>query len=200
MPAKALRILAVGPPNLSTDAVLERLLFRGWGSYAVESLAEAKSVLRTIRFAIVLAAEELRDGRGYDLSEDVASRDATLLVCVSLSISCLWLPVVVDGTRTLGQFAINEHLLEQELVLLLSGAAKRTAAQQESVLAKAIGKREIPPRRREPAAASAAAAGDARTLVPGNSESPGIAAPRLLKGTAKSPEAPARARASKWPL
>lgn len=198
MPAKALRILSVGPPSASTTALLEHLQFRGWGSFAVETLAEAKSVLRTIRFSLVLACEQLPDGRGYELTKDVMDRNGHLLVCVSLSASFLWLPVVMDGERTLGQRAINEFYIEQELVTLLFTSAKRTAAKNASALAQASAKREIPPRRHDTsAAAAAAAAGDARTLVPGNSESPGIAAPRLLKGTAKSPGAPARARASK---
>lgn len=195
MPAKALRILSVGPPSASTTALLEHLQFRGWGSFAVETLAEAKSVLRTIRFSIVLAAEQLRDGKGYDLSPDVAERDGSLLVCVALSESCLWLPVVIDGERTLGQLAINEHLLEHELAMLLSGSAKRTAANDQAAIAQAAGKHEIPPRRRDTSAVAASASGEATAVLPAQQESSTSA--RLLKGPARPADTAARARASK---
>lgn len=195
MSAKALRILAVGPPGTSTDAILERLQFRGWGSYGVETLAEAQGVLRTIRFSIILAAEQLRDGRGYDLAEEVALQDGTLLVCVSLSESSLWLPVVIDGARTLGQRAINEHLLEHELAVLLSGAAKRMAPKEGTAFAQAFGKREMPPRRHESTAADASR--ETNALHPAPAQGAGTAAARLLKRAAKPAEGAARARASK---
>jgi hypothetical protein len=193
--AKALRILAVGPPSSSTEAVLEGLQDRGWASYTVETLAEAQSVLRTIRFSIVLAAEQLRDGRGYDLAQEVAERNGNLLVCVSLSESFLWLPVVIDGERTLGQRAINEFLLEQEVATLLSSSAKRAASMEESAFRQAIAKREMPPRRRE--ASAAVVSGKAGAILPAPSEAAPSAGPRVLKGAAKASESAARARASK---
>lgn len=187
MPIKALRILVVGAPIASTDAILEDLHKRGCGSYSVETLAEAKGVLRTIRFALVLAAEELADGRGYELMDDVASQSGSLLVCVTLSESCLWLPVVTHGDRTLGNRAVNEYTLEGELKFLLEGAAKRRA--EEKSRAGSMGpKREIPPRRKD--AVTAASANAAEKL-----DKPLLRPADKNLRTAQEPRA--RARASK---
>jgi hypothetical protein len=186
VPTKALRILVVGAPIASTDAMLERLNERGWGSYSVETLAEARGVLRTIRFALVLAAESLSDGRGYDLMEEVATQSGSLLVCVTLSESCLWLPVVTEGDRTLGNRAVNEYMLEGELEFLLAGAAKRRAEERAGGTGGA--KREIPPRRKDAAieATGSAAENLGRPLLRSSD-----------KNAAAAVEPGSRARASK---
>ena len=140
----ALRILIVGAPESATGEMLERLLLRGWASYSVDSLAEAQAVLQTIQFDVILAAERLPDGRGYDLSPSVAVFSGTLLVCVSLSESFLWLPVLVEGSRVLGKRAIHHDALEFEIEDVLASARyKRSRA-----AAHASGKKAIPPRRR----------------------------------------------------
>jgi hypothetical protein len=88
----------------------------------------------------VLAEEHLPDGRGYDLAESVERLATTLLVSVALSESCLWLPVVERGERSLGRRALNPRMLELELETLLSGA-RRDAPYAET-------KREMPPLRK----------------------------------------------------
>jgi hypothetical protein len=81
-----------------------------------------------LKFEIVLAAENLPDGQGYDLSEIVAQRARSLLVAVALSASVLWLPVVLQGSRVLGQRALNDNMLEAEVeTLLISGSSRRKA-------------------------------------------------------------------------
>jgi len=119
MPVAAMRILITGRPGPGTDAILARLTARGCGSHAAETLREARDMLGTFRFDVVLAAESLPDGRGYELAEAVARRSGTLLVGVALSESCLWLPVVERGDYVLGLRAVNSQALELELDLIL---------------------------------------------------------------------------------
>jgi hypothetical protein len=157
VPVSALRILVVGAPLNSTDAILARLTQNGWGSYGVDSLAEAKDVLRTIQFDVVLAAEHVPDGLGYDLTEEMISRKRSLLVRVNLSESCIWLPVVADGVRVLGKRAVNQQMLELELETLLLRSAKKRTGEAGAAL-QPHSKREIPPRRHVAASALAEAA------------------------------------------
>jgi DNA-binding response OmpR family regulator len=136
----ALRILVVGKPCASTAATLSRLALQGWAAQLAEDVVKANAMLDTVQVDVVLAEENLPDGRGYDLAESVVQRAATLLVSVALSESCLWLPVVERGERSLGRRALNPQMLECELEMLLSGAHRDAAP--------ANAKREIPPRRR----------------------------------------------------
>ncbi len=115
-----MRILVVGKSFPSTIAMLERLELSGWGSQTVETLREARGALRTFQFDVVLCAESLSSGRGYDLVELVAGQTATLYVGVALSDSCLWLAAVERGERTLGKHGLNPRKLELEVMALLS--------------------------------------------------------------------------------
>jgi hypothetical protein len=122
MPAKAVRILAVGSAGPHLVALLERLARNGWDSYAVESFAEARTVLRTLEILVKLAAEYLTDGGGFQLARELGTRPASLFVDVSLSEGHLWLPVVERGANTLGERALDSASFEQELSELLSGS------------------------------------------------------------------------------
>jgi hypothetical protein len=169
VPVSALRILVVGAPLHSTDAILARLTEHGWGAYGVDTLAEAKDILKTIQFDIVLAAEHVPDGLGYDLTEEIVTLTKSLLVRVSLSESCIWLPVVADGVRVLGKRAVNPHMLELEIETFLARAAKRRTG-ETAVAEQHPSKREIPPRRRAATAlAEAAPASDSRPASPESS-------------------------------
>lgn len=132
MPTMSTRLLVVGPIVSDTAAALERLVRRGWGAYAIESLGDARSAMKTLRFDVVLAPENLRDGRGYELAPSVADVLASLLVSVTLSESCLWLPVVYRGKNVLGERALNPRMLESELESLLSYQARARASTANS--------------------------------------------------------------------
>jgi hypothetical protein len=123
MPAKAVRILAVGSAGPHLSALLERLARNGWASYSVETFVEARTVLRTLQFEVILAAEYLVDGSGFQLAREMGLRPASLFVDVSLSEGHLWLPVVERGANTLGERALDPASFEQELGELLSGSA-----------------------------------------------------------------------------
>ena len=119
----AMRILVIGRPLASTTGTLKRLALRGWGSHCVRTLLEARELLETFQFDVVLALETLPDGRGYDISGAVIDLSGTLLVGVPLSESLLWLAVVDRGSRVLGKRALHTASLETELETRLSALA-----------------------------------------------------------------------------
>jgi hypothetical protein len=158
----AMRILVVGKACGSTAATLSRLALDGWVADTAENVASARSVLKMFRLDAVLSEENLPDGRGYDLADAVAQQSSTLLVSVALSESCLWLPVVERGERSLGRRAVTPEMLGFELETILSGA--HHAGNRDTLAdphpdshrdSHAHAKREVPPRRRSsPVAAS----------------------------------------------
>lgn len=119
MPSTAMRILAIGLDSLGTGPMLAAFANRGWGSRSVGTLREARELLRTFRFDIVLAGESLPDGRGYELIDTVARHQGTLLIGVALSENCLWLPVLQRGANVFGKRALNADLIEYEVEMLL---------------------------------------------------------------------------------
>jgi DNA-binding response OmpR family regulator len=119
MPNTRMRILVVGKRSPPTNVTLGRLARRGYGFRAVETLRDGEDLMKTFAFDMVLAAESLPGGRGYDLMRMVVRRGITLLVAVALSESCVWLPVVEFGQKVLGTRAINADALEVEVEKLL---------------------------------------------------------------------------------
>jgi hypothetical protein len=115
MSSLLVRVLIVGPPTFSTHNLSKESAAAGWGSHSVSTLSEAEAVLKTIRFKVVLAAEKLPDGTGYELASLIGRQAGSLFIGVSLSETCLWLPVVEKGIRTLGRRAMNPRMLETEL-------------------------------------------------------------------------------------
>ena len=121
MPGIGSRILVIGTCSVGTKAMLGRLQKLGWGSRIVETLREARDLLQTFKFDLVLAPELLPSGRCYDVSNSVARQLGTLLVGVPLSETSLWLPVVERGERVLGQRSLTPSMLESEAQELLGG-------------------------------------------------------------------------------
>ena len=128
MAATAIQTMMVGNPSANTAAMLFRLAARGWGARHADTLTEAKEVMATFRIAVVLAAENLPDGRGYDLGATVSKQSGYLYVGVPLS-ETLWLPVIERGARVLGQRALNTNVFENEVefALGLVGGEARVA-------------------------------------------------------------------------
>src|SRR5271170_1152727 len=119
MSTSLVRILIVGPRSSGTDGTLKKLAGAGWGSHSAATVREAEIVLKTIRFKVVLSAEKLPDGTGYELAPLIGRQSGTLFIGVSLSETCLWLTVVERGSRTLGRRAMNPTMLEEEVRQLL---------------------------------------------------------------------------------
>lgn len=128
MSISAVRILVVGQTSSGTLATLQRLERDGWNAYSVGTIAEAESVLQTIRFDVILAGETISDGSGYDLAQSVLERGATLLVSVALSEASLWLSVVQHGLLTLGERALNSSKLQTEITQLLDKSVRTQAS------------------------------------------------------------------------
>jgi DNA-binding response OmpR family regulator len=121
MSAVAVRILVVGTSTASIDSTLKGLARAGWESHLVKTVREADTVLRTIRFQLILASEKLPDGTGYELASLVAQQTGNLFIAVPLSETCLWLPAVENGVRSLGERALNPLLLKTEAESILRG-------------------------------------------------------------------------------
>jgi hypothetical protein len=119
MPAAAVRILVVGNSIVSTESTLKGRARSGWESHAAKSVREAHAVLRTIRFQLTPATEKLPDGTGYELSSLIAQQSGNLFISVPRSETCLWLPAVENGVRSLGQRALNPLTLATEAELIL---------------------------------------------------------------------------------
>jgi CheY-like chemotaxis protein len=121
MPAAAVRILVVGNSAASTESTLKALARSGWDSHSVETVREAGAALRTIRFQLTLADEKLPDGTGYELATLIAQQSGNLFISIPLSETCLWLPAVEKGIRSLGQRALNPLTLATEAEMILQG-------------------------------------------------------------------------------
>jgi DNA-binding NtrC family response regulator len=119
MSAAAVRILVVGNSTAGTESTLRGLARSGWESQAVKTVREADTVLRAIRFQLTLATEKLPDGTGYELAPLIAQQSGNLFVSVPLSETCLWLPAVENGVRSLGQRALNPLMLATEAEFIL---------------------------------------------------------------------------------
>jgi hypothetical protein len=134
MTATSIQILVVGTTAASTEAILLRLEACGWGSRRVNTVAEAKELMATFRFAVVLAAENLRDGSGYELAGLVALQAGDLFVGIALT-DTLWLPAVERGVSVLGRRALNANLFENELELALGqvGGESRAAETRKAM-------------------------------------------------------------------
>jgi DNA-binding response OmpR family regulator len=114
-----MRILVIGDLLPGTGQVLHHLTNAGSVTRVVRNLREARDLLTTFDFHVVLASEVLPDGRGYDLAESVSRRSRTLIVGVALSESSLWLPVIFRGVNVLGRRALSPDMLEAEMKDLL---------------------------------------------------------------------------------
>ncbi len=126
----AVRILFTGKSSTQTTAILTRLGNRGWGSYGVDTLSESKTLMDAFKFDVVLALENLSDGRGYELAGAVKERGNSLLVGIELSDTHLWLPILYHGKNVQGECAINSEMIERELAGLLA-ASERASARGE---------------------------------------------------------------------
>jgi hypothetical protein len=135
MSVASTRILVVGDLLPGTGEILRRLSNKGFGSRHAKTLREAREILETFDFHIVLATELLRDGRGYDIAELVSRHSRTLIVGVALTESCLWLPVIYRGVQVLGKRALSAEMLSDELdslLLMQTGAQLRDGLREFS--------------------------------------------------------------------
>jgi hypothetical protein len=143
MSAATVRILVVGNSTASTESTLKALARSGWESHSVKTVREAGAVLRTIRFDLTLATEKLADGTGYELAALIAQQSGNLFISVPLSETCLWLPAVEKGTRSLGQRALNLLTLAKEAGVTLRTCDTAAARPQSERSGSAISPRAV---------------------------------------------------------
>jgi DNA-binding response OmpR family regulator len=120
-------ILIVGTTSASTDRLVFRLTPRGHRVRHVDTLAEAKSLLKANHFRFTLASERLPDGRGYDLARAVAQNAGYLFVGVPLT-ETLWLPVIELGAVVFGQRALKANVFENEVEMALRALRSESIA------------------------------------------------------------------------
>jgi hypothetical protein len=126
MPTKMRRVLMVGASVPSVRGTVELLARHGWDCRSLDRLSEARVALEAHDYEIVLADEEISDGRGYDLTDSVVLKGSSLLVGVKTSDGFLWLPAVEHGVKTLGNRAVNPMMLELEVEELLKARSTIT--------------------------------------------------------------------------
>lgn len=188
MSGSAVRILVVGPLTEATSDMSQRLERHGWATHCVATLHEAQIVLSTIRFPLVLAAEKLEDGAGYELTEVATRLELTLVVGLQLTETLLWLPVVEAGERSLGSRALNPVMLEGEVERILS---RIDAARSSSVRERMLRATSSGPVLREVSGATAAGRkkqnAESKPVVPPlrgpRKATPAVTNPRPLNGT-----------------
>ena len=130
MGAAAMKVLAVGGASPHTRAVLERLARRGWVSFPAETLREARTMIEAFEYDAALCAENLADGKGYDLLNDAKRRRMALFVGLELSGASLWLPVVDRGGSVIfGERAVAADALEAKLEEILAAGERKRAKQ-----------------------------------------------------------------------
>lgn len=147
-------ILIVGTASASTDRLVFRLTPRGHRVRHVDTLAAAKSLLKTNHFQFTLASERLPDGRGYDLARAVMRNSGYLFVGVPLT-ETLWLPVIERGTVVFGQRALKANAFENEVEMALRALGSGTSAggDPKPTVSSGTSHRVASPRRRSAQAA-----------------------------------------------
>ena len=109
----AMRTVFVGNPTPQMTAILTRLGYKGFGSYTLDSLEEAREVMKSRKFEVAIALERLSDGQGYELIGVAEQSEGSLIVGVATSGGYLWLPVVDNGMNVHGARALDYDMLEQ---------------------------------------------------------------------------------------
>jgi hypothetical protein len=101
-------ILLVGLTGSNQESIMHLLKQRDWNWKTADCLTGAiRELGGKVGMELVLAAEALLDGHGYELTGAVTRRGSSLLVDVLLSDGHVWLPVVERGERTFGRGGIG---------------------------------------------------------------------------------------------
>jgi hypothetical protein len=190
----AMRTLFVGALTPRITTILTRLGQKGFGSYAVESLGQAREAVESSSFELAIALERLDDGQGYELTELVTRRGGSLFVGVETSQDYLWLPVVDHGKRVLGASALDYDMLEGELedVLTHRSACARPVSRWIPPLAPRVSETKRPAHEMSLGNAGDCSSGRAVEQTP--TRVPVLAVRSLLRGKAKSARAAAKFR------
>lgn len=116
----AMRTLFVGRPCHRVTVILTRLGRRGFGSYAIERMEQARELIPECKFELVISLERVDDGSAYDLMPLVGNYRGSLVAGVKSSSGYLWLTVLDHGRKVLGTSAMDYSQLETELEEVLT--------------------------------------------------------------------------------
>jgi hypothetical protein len=82
---------------------------RGWGFRCdfASNKRDARRILKSNRFDLLLSQASLPDGTGFGLTKALKGRPVTAFICLELDDSCLWMPATENGRECLGKAALS---------------------------------------------------------------------------------------------
>ena len=100
-------VLLVGNNMSRAFRLVEWLQSLGCEYHIAASYQEARTLLETHRFDVVLSETDLSDGNAYRLIASVRESPASLFFCLAVQDSYWWLPAVTQGRECLGAPALR---------------------------------------------------------------------------------------------
>src|SRR5712691_3840784 len=100
-------VLLVGKKISRGSRLAEWLQGLGWEYHITASFQEARTLLETRRFDLVLSETDLPDGNAYGLISTVTGSPTSLFFCLAVEDSYWWLPAVTQGRECLGAPALR---------------------------------------------------------------------------------------------
>ena len=127
MRAAAPAILLVGRNFTPGSQFQDRLCRNGCACTIAKNLDEARAIVRSREFEIVLSDIALPDGSAFPLLALLEGSPATLFFCVGVHDGCWWLPALDRGRRTWGEAALCPAEFAHVLDALLGAETPRTS-------------------------------------------------------------------------
>ena len=100
-------VLLVGNNMSRAFRLVEWLQSLGCEYHIAASFQEARTLLETRRFDVVLSETDLSDGNAYGLISAVTGSPTSLFFCLAVEHSYWWLPAVTQGRECLGAPALQ---------------------------------------------------------------------------------------------
>ena len=119
-------VLLVGDKMSRAFRLVEWLQSLGCEYHIATSYQEARTLLETHRFDVVLSETSLPDGNAYHLIASVRDSPASLFFCLAVEDSYWWLPAATQGRECLGVPALRPAefaKILQETLFELTAAA-----------------------------------------------------------------------------
>src|SRR5207302_7826141 len=129
-------VLLVGNDMSRAFRLVELLRSLGCEYPIAASYQEARTLLETHRFDVVLSEISLPDGNAYRLIASVRDSPASLFFCLAVEDSYWWLPAVTQGRECLGVAALRPaddvELLQERLFELAAASRARFAGRVDA--------------------------------------------------------------------
>src|SRR5713226_2209227 len=126
MDIKESNVLLVGKRMSGASRLAEWLERLGCEYRITASYQEARTMLETRRFDVVLSETDLPDGNAYRLISALRGSPASLFFCLAVEDSYWWLPAVTQGRECLGVPALRPaefaEVLEETIFELKAAA------------------------------------------------------------------------------